>query len=120
MLKFRGFRPCALLMLVAAGFGTSASHAQPFPSNTIRIVVPVDAGPRSLIYEPVDAFQFLGRARLRPSLPPRLGRSLALPGRSDRISGHVDDGKTGVMGKPVSVSMPRRGIPEDENGAGKR
>jgi len=45
MLKLRGFPQCALLMLVAAGFGTpSPGHAQTFPSNTIRIVVPTGAG----------------------------------------------------------------------------
>jgi tripartite-type tricarboxylate transporter receptor subunit TctC len=45
MLKLRGLRQCVLLMTVAAGFGAApASHAQPFPSNTIRIVVPVPAG----------------------------------------------------------------------------
>src|SRR5690242_12090185 len=45
MLELRGLRQCALMMTVAVGFGAApASHAQPFPSNTIRIVVPVPAG----------------------------------------------------------------------------
>ena len=43
MLKLRGFARCALLTLVAVG-AASAGHAQPFPSNTIRIVVPIPAG----------------------------------------------------------------------------
>src|SRR5215468_1459909 len=45
MLKLRGSPQCALLMLVAAGFGgASSGHAQTFPSNTIRFVVPTVAG----------------------------------------------------------------------------
>jgi len=43
MLKLRGFARCALLTLIAVG-AASAGHAQPFPSNTIRIVVPIPAG----------------------------------------------------------------------------
>ena len=43
MLKLRGFARYALLTLVAVG-AASAGHAQPFPSNTIRIVVPIPAG----------------------------------------------------------------------------
>src|SRR5689334_17213859 len=45
MLKLRGLPQCAFLMLFVVGFGgASSGHAQPFPSNTIRSVVPTGAG----------------------------------------------------------------------------
>src|SRR5262245_21382233 len=44
MTMVRGLSQCALLVLIAAGLGAASAQAQPFPSNTIRIVVPTVAG----------------------------------------------------------------------------
>jgi tripartite-type tricarboxylate transporter receptor subunit TctC len=45
MFTLRGIAQGALLILVSTGFGgVAAGHAQPFPSNVIRIVVPTGPG----------------------------------------------------------------------------
>ena len=111
MPKLRGFRPCALLMLVAAGFGAaSASYAQPFPSNTIRIVVPIPAGTPPDIISRVIAAELAEAEGWRMLVENRPG-ALQTTGMFDVLKQQADGYSIYPMSVPTMVApalLPHR------------
>src|SRR4051794_10479163 len=116
MLKLRGFRPCALLMLVAAGFGAaSASYAQPFPSNTIRIVVPIPAGTPPDIISRVIAAELAEAEGWRMLVENRPG-ALQTTGMFDVLKQQADGYSIYPMSVPTMVApalLPHLGLRPD-------
>jgi tripartite-type tricarboxylate transporter receptor subunit TctC len=104
MLKLRGFPQRALLMLVAAGLGpASTGHAQqPFPSNTIRIVVPTVAGVPPDIISRVIAAELTEAEGWRMLVENRPG-ALQTIGMSDVLKQPADGYSIYPMSVPTMV-----------------
>ena len=118
MLKLRGFPPCALLMLVTVGFGgDSSGHAQTFPSNTIRIVVPIPAGTPPDIISRVVAAE-LGEAEGWRMLVENRPGALQTIGMSDVLKQPADGYSIYPMSVPtmlIPALLPQLGLrPESE------
>src|SRR5947207_3389761 len=101
MLKLRGFARCALLSLVAVG-AASAGHAQPFPSNTIRIVVPIPAGTPPDIISRVIAAELAEAEGWRMLVENRPG-ALQTIGMSDVVKQPADGYSIYPMSVPTMV-----------------
>jgi tripartite-type tricarboxylate transporter receptor subunit TctC len=116
MPKLRGFTKCALPMLVAACFGAaSAGHAQPFPSNTIRIVVPIVAGTPPDIISRVIAAELAEAEGWRMLVENRPG-ALQTIGMSDVLKQPADGYSIYPMSVPTMVVpalLPHLGLRPD-------
>lgn len=116
MVKLCGVPQCALLMLVAAGFGAaSAGHAQPFPSNTIRIVVPTVAGTPPDIISRVVAAELAEAQGWRMLIENRPG-ALQTIGMSDVLKQPADGYSIYTMSVPTMVVpslLPHLGLRPD-------
>jgi len=117
MVKLRSLPPCAFLMLVAAGFGAaSTAHAQqPFPSNTIRIVVPTVAGTPPDIISRVVAAELTEAEGWRMLVENRPG-ALQTIGMSDVLKQPADGYSIYPMSVPTMVVpalLPHLGLRPD-------
>src|SRR6267142_2865220 len=116
MLKLCGLRQCALLMLVAAGAGAaSTGYAQPFPSNTIRIVVPTVAGTPPDIISRVVAAELAEAKGWRTLVENRPG-ALQTIGMSDVLKQPADGYSIYPMSVPTMVVpalLPHLGLRPD-------
>jgi tripartite-type tricarboxylate transporter receptor subunit TctC len=116
MPKLRDFTKCALPMLVAACFGAaSAGHAQPFPSNTIRIVVPIVAGTPPDIISRVIAAELAEAEGWRMLVENRPG-ALQTIGMSDVLKQPADGYSIYPMSVPTMVVpalLPHLGLRPD-------
>ena len=116
MVKLRGFPQCVLLMMVAALLGTaSTSHAQPFPSNTIRIVVPIVAGTPPDIISRVIAAELAEAEGWRMLVENRPG-ALQTIGMSDVLKQPADGYSIYPMSVPTMVVpslLPHLGLRPD-------
>jgi tripartite-type tricarboxylate transporter receptor subunit TctC len=116
MPKLRGFTKCALPMLVAGCFGAaSACHAQPFPSNTIRIVVPIVAGTPPDIISRVIAAELAEAEGWRMLVENRPG-ALQTIGMSDVLKQPADGYSIYPMSVPTMVVpalLPHLGLRPD-------
>lgn len=116
MTKLGGFPQGALLLLVAAGFGTaSAGHAQPFPSNVIRIVVPTPAGTPPDIISRVIAAELSEAEGWRMLIENRPG-ALQTIGMADVLKQPADGYSIYPMSVPtmaVPALLPHLGLRPD-------
>jgi tripartite-type tricarboxylate transporter receptor subunit TctC len=116
MVTLRGFPQVALLMLVATGFGAaSTGHAQPFPSNTIRIVVPTGAGTPPDIITRVVAAELAEAEGWRTLVENRPG-ALQTIGMSDVLKQPADGYSIYAMSVPTMVVpavLPHLGLRPD-------
>jgi tripartite-type tricarboxylate transporter receptor subunit TctC len=116
MFKLRGLRQCALLMLVVASANaTSTGHAQPFPSNTIRIVVPISAGTPPDIISRVIAAELAEAEGWRMLIENRPG-ALQTVGMSDVLKQPADGYSIYPMSVPTMVVpslLPHLGLRPD-------
>jgi tripartite-type tricarboxylate transporter receptor subunit TctC len=116
MLKLRGVSQCALLMLVAVGFGgASSGHAQTFPSNTIRIVVPTVAGTPPDIISRVIAAELTEAEGWRMLVENRPGAVQTI-GMSDVLKQPADGYSIYPMSVPTMVVpalLPHLGLRPD-------
>jgi tripartite-type tricarboxylate transporter receptor subunit TctC len=116
MVTLRGFPQVAFLMLVAAGFGAArAGHAQPFPSNTIRIVVPTVAGTPPDIISRVVAAELAEAEGWRTLVENRPG-ALQTIGMSDVLKQPADGYSIYPMSVPTMVvpaPLPHLGLRPD-------
>jgi tripartite-type tricarboxylate transporter receptor subunit TctC len=114
MLKLRDFPQCALLVLVVAG-AASAAHAQPFPSNAIRIVVPTVAGTPPDIISRVVAAELAEAEGWRMLVENRPG-ALQTIGMSDVLKQPADGYSIYPMSVPTMVVpalLPHLGLRPD-------
>jgi tripartite-type tricarboxylate transporter receptor subunit TctC len=114
MLKLRGFARYALLTLVAVG-AASTGHAQPFPSNTIRIVVPIPAGTPPDIISRVIAAELAEAEGWRMLVENRPG-ALQTIGMSDVLKQPADGYSIYPMSVPTMVVpalLPHLGLRPD-------
>jgi tripartite-type tricarboxylate transporter receptor subunit TctC len=114
MLRLRGFARCMLLTLVAVG-AASAVHAQPFPSNTIRIVVPTGAGTPPDIISRVVAAELTEAEGWRMLVENRPG-ALQTIGMSDVLKQPADGYSIYPMSVPTMVVpalLPHLGLRPD-------
>jgi len=116
MLKLRGLRQCTLLMLVATGAGApSTGHAESFPSNTIRIVVPTPAGTPPDIISRVVAAELAEAERWRMLIENRPG-ALQTIGMSEVLKQPADGYSIYPMSVPTMVVpslLPHLGLRPD-------
>jgi tripartite-type tricarboxylate transporter receptor subunit TctC len=115
MAKLRGLQ-CALLVLAVTGSGAaSTAHAQPFPSNVIRIVVPTVAGTPPDIISRVIAAELTEAEGWRTLVENRPG-ALQTIGMSEVLKQPADGYSIYPMSVPTMVVpalLPHLGLRPD-------